>query len=400
VPQGGAAQLLLGQLPQAQLTWVDAEAYDPAGGTGVERTFWMVSGGVRVNAPTPYPARFLVDTGTNQVLLVPQRHYQVFIRSLIPANLFNSMCGMDRSVGVFCDCSIQQYQGINPLRIVIQGQDFVLPLSRMFMTAQASDGHQLCLLTIQPNDLAGGGASLPLGDLVGGLLGSIFGPGVNQKVVPSKSGELPWLPDAPFRKAMDVTSDHKSLILDETKFNGGVKCQDRIVIERGQVSHKEGNCATATLPRRLQFGGLLSGLLGGGHSGNSGSAPLGQPQPATDPREYWMIGGFFLENFVTVFDFDNARLGFGQLPGAYYSRLDDERYKIPLPPAVETSSVVGTLDRRSWSLLAFGVLASVTVGLLAVTGLRRASRSYPSMPTAEEAAPLAELEAPAAPART
>jgi len=337
-------------------------------------------------------------------LLVPQRHYQMFIRSLIPDQLFNNMCGMDRSVGVFCDCSIQQYQGINPLRIVFSGQDFVLPLSRMFMQAQTSDGSQLCLLTIQPNDLAGGGASLPMGDLLGGLLGSIFGPGVNQKVVPSKSGELPWLSGAPFQKAMDSGSDHKSLILDETKFNGGVRCQDRMVIEHGQVSRKEGNCGTASLPRRLQLGGLMNGLhglMGGGQPGNGGNygTPLGQPQPASDPQEYWMIGGFFLENFVTVFDFDNARLGFAQPPGSYYSRLDDERFKIPLPPVVETSPVIRTLEGGRWSLLAFGVLASAAFAFLAVTGMRRVLRPCSSI-SSEEAAPLTELEAPTEPTQT
>ncbi|CAK0842516.1 unnamed protein product [Prorocentrum cordatum] len=99
-PAGGAypgagMQMLLGEVPQSlikpeTLVWVPAEAYDPTGGRlGAQRTFWMVSGGVQINAPQPFPARFLVDTGTNQVLLVPQRYYQNFIRSLIPSQYFD-----------------------------------------------------------------------------------------------------------------------------------------------------------------------------------------------------------------------------------------------------------------------------------------------------------------------
>merc|ERR1712136_319141 len=186
-----------------------------------------ISGGLQINAPQPYQARFLVDTGTNQVLLVPSHHYQLFIRSLIPDRLFDSMCGRDAHAGVVCDCSIQQYQQLTPLRIVISGRGFELPLSKMFMNAPSSNN--LCLLTIQPNDLQGGSVMPGLGGILGGLLGSLLGP-------------------------------------------GGV-----------------------TLGRRLQN--------------------LQYPSPATDPNEYWMLGGVFLEHFTTIFDFDNGRLGFANAPG-------------------------------------------------------------------------------------
>jgi len=42
---------------------------------------------------------------------------------------------------------------------------------------------------------------------------------------------------------------------------------------------------------------------------------LQYPSPATDPNEYWMLGGVFLEHFTTIFDFDNGRLGFANPPG-------------------------------------------------------------------------------------
>jgi len=245
----GASQLVLGQTPSADVTWAPAEAYDPTGGQlGNQRTFWMISGGLQINAPQPYQARFLVDTGTNQVLLVPSRHYQLFIRSLIPDQLFDSMCGRDAHAGVVCDCSIQQYQQVKPLRVVISGRAFELPLSKMFMSAPGNS--EMCLLTIQPNDLQGGSIMPGLGSILGGLLGSLLGPGgISTQVLPQKSGS-----------AAPVLTDTSS-----------------------------------TWGRRLQN--------------------LAYPTPATDPNEYWMLGGVFLEHFTTIFDFDNGRLGFASPPG-------------------------------------------------------------------------------------
>jgi len=244
----GASQLVLGPAPSADVTWAPAEAYDPTGGQmGNQRTFWMISGGLQINAPQPYPARFLVDTGTNQVLLVPSRHYQLFIRSLIPDQLFDSMCGRDAHAGVVCDCGIQQYQQVKPLRVVISGRGFELPLSKMFMNAPGNN--ELCLLTIQPNDLQGGSVMPGLGSILGGLLGSLLGPGgMSTQVLPQKSGgAAPALADT-----------------------------------------------SSTWGRRLQN--------------------LAYPTPATDPNEYWMLGGVFLEHFTTIFDFDNGRLGFANPP--------------------------------------------------------------------------------------
>merc|ERR1719188_17689 len=117
---------------------MNAEAFDPTGGQmGSQRTFWIVSGGVQINAPQPFPARFLVDTGTNQVLLVPQKHYQTFIRSLIPSQYFDQYCGNDPRAGVVCDCSIMEDPDMKPLQIVLADHTFELPLSKMFVPAVA-----------------------------------------------------------------------------------------------------------------------------------------------------------------------------------------------------------------------------------------------------------------------
>merc|ERR1712129_303545 len=95
-----------------------------------------------------------------------------------------------------------------------------------------------------------GGGILPgLGGLLGGLLGSLFGPAMSNRVLPQQSGVV-----TPSASATTDTS------------------------------------LRATLGRRLQN--------------------LGYPTPPTDPNEYWMLGGVFLEHFVTIFDFDSVRLGF------------------------------------------------------------------------------------------
>merc|ERR1719188_1762949 len=157
---------------------MNAEAFDPTGGQmGSQRTFWMVTGGVQINAPQPFPARFLVDTGTNQVLLVPQQYYQNFIRSLIPSSYFDQYCGSDPRAGVVCDCAIQQVQGLTPLKIYLSGRPFSMPVSKMFVTARTTDGKEMCVLTMQPNTLGLGGGGIPsVGDLLGGLLAGLLGP--------------------------------------------------------------------------------------------------------------------------------------------------------------------------------------------------------------------------------
>lgn len=161
------------------------------------------------------------------------------------------------------------------------------------MSASASDGSNLCLLTIQPNDLQGGSMMPGLGGILGGLLGSLLGP-------------------------------------------GGV-----------------------TLGRRLQN--------------------LQYPSPATDPSEYWMLGGVFLEHFTTIFDFDNARLGFANPPagliGLSATAIGDSSQGIL--PTSEVPAMAPTWQKRSPFGFAASLAATGTVVaflLAAVLGVWRTSR--------------------------
>mmetsp|Transcript_99535 Transcript_99535/g.281707 ORF Transcript_99535/g.281707 Transcript_99535/m.281707 type:complete len:621 (-) Transcript_99535:116-1978(-) len=380
-PAGGAypgagMQMLLGEVPQSlikpeTLVWVPAEAYDPTGGRlGAQRTFWMVSGGVQINAPQPFPARFLVDTGTNQVLLVPQRYYQNFIRSLIPSQYFDQYCGNDPRAGVVCDCAIQQVQGLTPLKIYLSGRPFSMPVSKMFVTARTTTGGQMCLLTMQPNTLGLGGGGIPsVGDLLGGLLSGLLGPSLRShavKVPETTDAGLAKLPHLPFtlpaairsnlpwfkEDAADEDPDAREAVIQETVIENGQICQVTKVAENGQLEEKARRCAEDTEAvgvhagqRRLQYGSgggwadqllggigdrlhqhlqqhlqgsLLGNLLGGGGLDPYGQqqAPYGQQQQAPVDDEPWMIGGMFLENFATVFDFDQGVMGFAEPAGS------------------------------------------------------------------------------------
>jgi len=324
------ARLVLGEVPQAAmrpgtLTWVPAEHYDPTGGRlgSGDRTFWVVSGGVKINAPQPFPARFLVDTGTNQVLLVPNRHYQTFIRSLIPSYQFDQLCGNDPHAGVVCDCSIVGQQ-LKPLQIYFGGRPFVLPVSEMFMRVHGAAGGEMCLLTIQPNTMTGGGLG-GLGGILGGLLGSILG------------GRR--LQQSPLQQIL-----------------GGLL--------GGQVAQP---------PPAAQQPPAAQTPLQQAPYGGSGAPPAAQPPPS-DPNELWMIGGVFLEHFVTVFDFDNARLGIAEpAGGSVYSELFE----------VSGARVPGDPQGSRWAVGLSGaaLLGGVALGSLGLRGLwlRRAQRTCSSL---------------------
>jgi hypothetical protein len=381
------AHLLIGEVPEASyepgtLAWTPAVPFDPSGSLfGSERTFWVIDGGLQINRPEPVPARFLVDTGTNQVLLVPPKYYQNFIRSLIPPAAFDQNCGHDPRAGVVCDCAIQNEPGLKPLKITFGGRAFALPVSEMFVRLPASGGGDLCLLTVQPNHMGGGGMGSMGGleGILGGLMGSLFGPSggsgiASHSVIPSRSGPEA-LPAIPSRALGDL--HERGAAIATTRFTGGRVCKTSTVIHNGTVMSQEdspdcdgavarqltaespigsilgsilgsstpgegtgvqgGTGAPAapepTTGQASAMGPILGGLLGSIHGsigegsgvqGGTGSpaAPepaMGQPSAMDEP---WMMGGVFLEHFVTIFDFDNARMGFAE-PAQARRRLNE-----------------------------------------------------------------------------
>jgi len=242
--------------------WAEAETMGAEFGmVGRERGFWLVSGGIAITKKHPIPVRFLVDTGTNQVLLAPAHVYNDFVSTLLPDTTFQRLCGIDDAHDnqVVCHCSIAE-QGLPPLRVYLAGQAFVLEVRDLFRRVPAQEGLELCVLQIQPS-----GASSSTG--------------------------TPLSPDATVReRSAEGVGENGSASSNFSSLQDASSAPDGAVGPNWFPTGAEsllGPLVGATFPRerRLQF-----------HQ---------------DPMEdIWMIGGVFLEHFVTVFDFDNARVGF------------------------------------------------------------------------------------------
>merc|ERR1719242_359618 len=180
IPLGGnKASISAGELSQNMykehtLRYAKAEPVDLA--TGLEsksKSFWVVHGGVAVMKNKPHHVRFLVDTGTNQVLLVPRRVYHNFITSLIPHGTFTQLCGMADGGVVVCDCAIMQ-QNLPPLWIFIGSTPFEFQFPELLQKVPEKNGEKdLCLLQVQPNPMMGMLLG-PLGGLVGEHSGGLM----------------------------------------------------------------------------------------------------------------------------------------------------------------------------------------------------------------------------------
>lgn len=365
VPQGASsAHLVLGQVPHyavkpGTLVWSDAEAMH--GGQLRGRSFWVTRGGIAVHKQTPHPARFLVDTGTNQVLLAPQRLYVSIMRSVLPEDKFNDLCGMDEMAhgAVFCDCSIVDHsKHLPPLRIFLADHPFELPIAEIFSRVPTTDGRgEACLLAIQPNnlDVEGRGSMpmpLPFGGL-GGLLpdlsagfpfpidlpdllapleeqGSPFGAAGPLGLLPGFSpigGEGTGGKEGKEAKSLfgDLGIGHlrkgvqTEQVAEEihTRPDGTV-CKYITVIENGKVKSRKEECDKAgsdsSNVRRLQLVVPMGGIL------EIPLDPAGEEEDVDAP-ELWILGGMFLERFVVSFDFDQGRMGVAE-PASSTEGLD------------------------------------------------------------------------------
>jgi len=251
-----------------------------------------------------------VDTGTNQVLLAPPRVYDAFMASLLPDTTFQRLCGTDPGQGnmVVCDCSIAQQRSLPPLRIYLGGRAFVLEIKDLFRRVPARSGSDLCLLQIQPNGMMPSSGVMGIGDLLGGLLGGVLSPSSGASVGEGGSSAA----------ASGRTSGGSSM----------------------------GGLLDSLFGRRLQYG--------------------------ADPMEdVWMIGGVFLEHFVTVFDFDNARIGIAEPLGGVHALTTLNEVPVSRMGVPEDVAAVG---RRSH----LGLFCAISVAFVGVTFLGRAGRARSS----------------------
>lgn len=388
VPSGdGTSYMTVGELPEGaykpdSLVWVEAETIDMPGNLKFkgERSFWIVSGGIAVINDEPRPARFLVDTGSNQVLFAPPSQYVALMQSLLPQDSFERHCMQDPSMGglVVCDCEIAGDEGLRPLRVSLGGREFVMQVTELFSRAGSfPDGTEACLLQIQENRMAaasagvmgGGGLASILEGLLGGALGRSAGGGGGGRPVIIDGG-MPGGPMPGGGAAAAATEVRQT----ERLMPDGSVCRETEFIQGGKVVKEEKECTGSNgqpqQARRLQLPGI-AGILGGG----------GGPHPAMpveeDPTaELWILGGVFLERFVAVFDFDEGRFGLAE-PAA----------DVAVPATIQRSDATPLLrgDAQGWMLspgVALGCIACVAalglVGVLAVRGASSAARAQGS----------------------
>lgn len=359
----GEAKLALGAVPEAEikpksLVWVESEDLAlPGQPSDGKRTFWIVSGGVAVTRDAPTKEKFLIDTGTNQMLLVPTKYFSAFIRSLIPKDSFERHCGTDVGMGnlIVCDCAAGQSGDLPPLRLYLGERQFEIPIPELFTKVDVRDnGEPLCLLQVQPNDMGPQGLDSIMRGILPGILGSmpgILGPppqgsSASSAGLPSFPGLVPvggeqpsssgtssngkhvGIPAFPFNipglagmlkgmpKNMKPGESEEEIV--QAQPNGDV-CTTTVITEPDGTQRKSRKCGHGgpMPPRRLQGGiPILQAVpLQQGQEPGGGPMPiLMQPGevPVNPMQDLWVIGGVFMEKFVTIFDFDNKRVGFAE----------------------------------------------------------------------------------------
>jgi len=128
--------------------------------------------------------------------------------------------------------------------------------------------------------------------------------------------------------------------------------------------------------RRVEPAGAPSAP--GGRRLQGFGVPFGPPPPRDPLADVWMIGGVFLERYITIFDFDKAQIGFAEPKGGPVSlRPSASTLSEVLPASVAGGGPLGeeaTLLHSgvACTIAAVGVLAALA---LAVVGLVQRARS-------------------------
>jgi len=380
VPTGGnGAYMSVGAEADAAckpgtLVWPPAEAVGP----GQPRSFWVVSGGVAVHKKTPTRVRFLVDTGTN-FMLVPPQVFESLVASIIPSQALQEMCGIAPDDGglVVCDCAVRQHPDLLPLRVQLGDREFALPTDKLFKDAGAKDGDtELCLLEVQPNPMVSLSAAMGLpAAILGGLAPEVGITGDHrhnqsrpQAGEGNADGGLP-LPPFPFPDpfgTMDgagITAGEIGDRIEEeitTKPDGTV-CKHVVVWEGGNTTKNTTECGEKVASEPLRDG--LAQLLGGGRRLQFGLPLLdglfGGPEMHDPQDDLWILGGVFLQHFVSIYDFEQERMGFCDAVGApAVSALSSA---LVAPDHTSTThfasaASIALLGSALSALLAFGVL--------------------------------------------
>jgi len=304
------AYIVAGEVPRAAiqentLSWARAEPLKPGGAQG----FWVVSGGLAIHRRLPVSSRFIIDTGTS-FLLAPPNKYLLFIRSLIPEDAFNTSCGVDIDAGnlVVCDCAMMESKSVMPVRFYLGSKHFNVDFADLFLRVPAKDGGDpLCLLQIQENPV---NSVDPL-DLLGDVL-EVSKPPVYEEEQEEKVEQEEWkkMPLAPAQRpltAADIAAASTAIKAATTaagksvaESSSGGKSRSRISIDPVSVGPQL--AAEAGPGRRLQR--EIVSL-----PGTQDSTRLG-PTEKEVFEDLWVLGGVFIERFITILDFEENRVGF------------------------------------------------------------------------------------------
>lgn len=319
IPHGPSrAGLVVGRIPHeamrpGTLVWAQAETLNRVNGP-LERSFWVVHGGLGVQpGAEPAQTKFLVDTGTNQILLAPRDQYAAIVNSLLPDAVFTSLCGIDTTAEslVFCDCSVTKRPDLFSLRLDLAGRSFILGPAELFAPVPTDKG-EVCLLQIQANAMTSPFSGLGIPNILDGILGSLgatggaVAGGASATLVGAQRSSVRHaasaVPRLPWPKPDEVVVEQQSITQPD-----GTICTNTVVRKGQRVVQNETGCVPlaaegASSVRRLQLAPSLDGQTAGGAKSGLGGLD-----------ELWVLGGVFIERLITCFDFDNGRVGFADL---------------------------------------------------------------------------------------
>mmetsp|Transcript_94905 Transcript_94905/g.241318 ORF Transcript_94905/g.241318 Transcript_94905/m.241318 type:complete len:722 (-) Transcript_94905:254-2419(-) len=128
----------------------------------------------------------------------------------------------------------------------------------------------------------------------------------------------------------------------------GRMCTNKLVYEGGRLKTNTTTCQHLG-PGQQGIAGALNGLFGSRRLQFGG---LNLPLPGMkDPTEdLWVLGGVFLEHFVSIFDFDNAQLGFCEPSGAPAAAVQPVSYRAVAagPLSAEAAAALPSQPNELW----------------------------------------------------
>jgi hypothetical protein len=168
----------------------------------------------------------------------------------------------------------------------------------------------------------------------------------------------------------------------------GTICKTELVMNGRQVRKNVTTCKRAAeeeaaTQRRLQ---LIPPILTGGNGG----------VPEDPMADLWVLGGIFLERHVTIFDFDNARVGFAE-PAADLKSFEPKGAPLAVKndflAADRVDSATGQQHAKGWWLVpALGLVALFAAAACLDLVWRRGLFSARTLPPKTESLDLQELE--------